>query len=142
MDFQSKNHLFFIIYCPFFAKGHSYPVTGLKSLFASLTINRLAHENNTFNLFKFLAKPLYRTLRKWNMSLIYLNACSTLQRTEDLRFSIYRSQSIALSETLERLFGRRFMRKSMFLKCSLFFISSRFSIPIYPESPYTNSSSS
>ena len=29
--------------------------------------------------------------------------CSTLQRTEDLRLSMYRSQSMALSETLGRL---------------------------------------
>lgn len=37
--------------------------------------------------------------------------------------------------TCGRLFGRRLIRKSILRKCSLFLISSRFSISIYPLSP-------
>ena len=40
----------------------------------------------------------------------FRKTCSTLQRTEDFRCSINLSQSMALSDTLGRLFGRRLMR--------------------------------
>ena len=45
------------------------------------------------------------------------NACSTLHRTEDLRFSMYRSQSIALSDTRGSLPGRRLIRFEVFFFC-------------------------
>lgn len=77
-----------------------------------------------------------RTLLKPNESFMILNLCSTLQRTDDLRCSISHSQSIALSDN----FGRRLIRKSILLRCSSFLISLRFSMPLYPLSPYSNSS--
>ena len=54
---------------------------------------------------------------------------------EDLRFSMYRSQSIALSLTWGTLLGRRLIRKSIFEKCVFCLISGRFWIPRYQESP-------
>ena len=54
---------------------------------------------------------------------------SISQRTDAFWFSIYRSQSMALSETLGSRPGLRLIRYSMAECWGLILISSRFSIP-------------
>ena len=59
-------------------KGQTYPLAGRKSVWTRLTINIFAQANSTFSLLRFLEIPLYLTLRNPNVSLMILNACSTL----------------------------------------------------------------
>ena len=128
----------------FLEKRADYPLYQTVESFrlAIASAYRLAQANMAYRRFSFFFKPLYTVFLYPNWHLMILNACSTLHRTEDFRFSIYRSQSIVLSKTGGSLPGRRLIRKSIFEKCSLFAISGRFWTPIYPESPYTTSSSS
>ena len=53
----------------------------------------------------FFFKPLYATFLQLNWHFIIRNTCFTLQQMEDLQFSMYRSQSIALSLTWGKLMG-------------------------------------
>ena len=129
---------------PYFLKKGRLPLSQVVESFrpAIASEYKLAQANIAYRRFSFFLKPLYTTFRKPNWHFIIRNACSTLQRTEDLRFSMYRSQSIVLSLTCGRLLGRRLIRKSILEKCSLLVISGRFWTPRYPESPYTTLSSS
>ena len=77
----------------------------------------------------FFFKPRYRVFLYPNWHLMMRKICSTLQRTEDFRFSIQRVQSMALLLTLGNLPGRRLARYSMEDKCSSFATSGRFWIP-------------
>ena len=83
------------------SNGHSYPTAGVACLFrncsvrpARMHINRLAHPNRTWNRFMFLAMPRYATFLYPKSRLTMRKACSTLQRIDEIRFSICFSQLI------------------------------------------------
>ena len=83
------------------SNGHSYPAAGVACLFrncsvrpARMHVNRLVHPNGTWNRFMFLAMPRYATFLYPKSRLTMRKACSTLQRIDEIRFSICLSRLI------------------------------------------------
>ena len=106
-------------------------------------INRLAEHNKICNLWRFLIIPLYTVFLYPNRCLIYKNICSTFERTFDFSRSKNCSNVRAYpSGNFPLLPLRLFIRYSIPHFCGSFLISSRFSNPMYPASPYNTSSSS
>ena len=128
--FAQQQSFFLRFAAPFPEKGQTALYQVAESFRPAMAREyKLAQANMAYSRFSFFARPRYTVFLYPNWHLMIRNACSTLHRTEDFRFSIYRSQSMALSDTWGSLPGRRLIRKLIFEKCSFVAISGRFWTP-------------